>query len=127
MIVVTVILFTLPCWVLWLAWQKAGVVGGEGSHFKWRSSLAKAAVVVAACATLLELIFFFSWFHNGGSPHGLTPPSGVWKVVGRPAGILLVVGVILSIFGKGRFRWLIPVWGASLLFVAYMLFALEMD
>jgi salicylate hydroxylase len=51
------------------------------------------AVIPASCSALLELVFFFSYFHNGGSPHGMMPPPGLWKVVGRISAWILVASV----------------------------------
>jgi hypothetical protein len=76
---------------------------------------------------LLELIFYFSWFHNGGSPHGLMPAPGIWKFVGRIAFWIFVVSLVLTAFGKGKWRIYIPVWAVSYAFVVYMISALEMD
>jgi hypothetical protein len=81
----------------------------------------------AICSTLFELIFFYSWFHNGGSPHGLMPSPGIWKFVGRISFWTLVGSVVLSAFGKGRWRLLIPAWAAACLFVDYLILMLEMD
>jgi hypothetical protein len=72
------------------------------------------------------LAFFFSWFHNGGSPHGMTMPSaGPWKFLGKIAACVLVASVVLSAFGKGQWRLLIPAWAASLVFVAYAIFMID--
>jgi hypothetical protein len=87
----------------------------------------KSALILAICSTLLELVFFYSWFHNGGSPHGLVPTPGIWKFVGRIPFWTLVGSVVLSMFGKGRWRLLIPDGAAAYLFVDYLIFMLEMD
>jgi hypothetical protein len=93
----------------------------------WRTYFGKAALLVASFSTLLELVFFFSWFHNGGSPHGMMPSPGLWKVVGRISVWMLAASVVLSAFGKGKWRLLIPVWALASAFVTFALFALEMD
>jgi len=93
----------------------------------WRNYFGKAALAFAVFSTALEMAFFFSWFHNGGSPHGLMPTTGLWKRLGPAAGWTLVASVILSVPGKGKWRLLIPAWAVSLLFVAYFLFMAEMD
>jgi hypothetical protein len=86
-----------------------------------------AALILAICSMLLELIFFYSWFHNGGSPHGLMPLPGIWKFVGRISFWTLVGSVGLSMFGKGRWRLFMPAWAAACLFVDCLIFILEMD
>jgi hypothetical protein len=73
------------------------------------------------------LAFFFSWFYNGGSPHGMMPSPGLWKYLGKIAACVLVVSIVMSAFGKGKWRLLILVWAASLAFIAYAISMLEMD
>lgn len=82
---------------------------------------------MAGLSTLLELLFFFSWFYNGGSPHGMMPPPGIWNIVGRISALVLIVSVVLSAFGKGKWRLLILGWAGSLVLVAFLLFRLDMD
>ena len=127
MIVATIILFLLPTWLLWVAGSRLEKdTKGIGVE-PWRNYFGKAALALAVCTTLLELIFFFSWFHNGGSPHGMNPSDGLWTIIRRFILWILVASLVLSAFTKGWFRLLIPAWAAGFLFVAYMLFALEAD
>jgi hypothetical protein len=128
MYTVTLILFLLPSALLWRAWKhSAPKRAGQGPSLGWRGLCGKAALILAVCSTLLELVFFFSWFHNGGSPHGMMPSPGIWKVVGRISGATLIASLVLSAFGKGKWRLLIPGWAASYALVVYLIFALEMD
>jgi hypothetical protein len=83
--------------------------------------------VAAACATLLVLVFFFSWFYHGGSPHGATPSSGRWRFAGRIGAYLLIASIVLSAFGRGKWRLFILGWAASLAFVSYAILMLDMD
>ena len=127
---VTIVLFLLPSSLLLAAWAWRGseLEAREGMSQDWRAYCSTAALVTAGCATLLELAFFFSWFHNGGSPHGMTMPSaGPWKFLGKIAACVLVACVVLSAFGKGNWRLLILAWAASLAFVAYAIFMLDLD
>jgi hypothetical protein len=55
------------------------------------------------------------------------PSPGIWKFVGRISFWALVGSVALTTFGKGKWRLLIPAWVAAYLFVAYLVFMLEMD
>jgi hypothetical protein len=127
MFIVTILLFLLPSSLLWAAWRGSVRSAHEGTPQDWRAYCSTAALVTASCATLLELAFFFSWFHNGGSPHGMMPSPGLWKFLGKIAACGLVMSIVLSAFGKGRWRLLILGWAASLAFVAYAIFMLEMD
>jgi hypothetical protein len=125
--VATIVLFFLPGSLLLAAWRGSAQYAREGTLHDWRSYCGTVALVFASCATLLELAFFFSWFHNGGSPHGLMPFPGSWKVSGRIAACTLISSIALSAFGKGEWRLLILAWAASLAFVAYAIFMLERD
>jgi len=123
--VVAAALFVLPSWLLWLAWHRA--IANEKAIAGWRQYLGDAALAAAGCATVLELIFFSSWFYNGGSPHGLMPAVGIWKIAGPIAFYALIASLILSVLGKGKWRWLMPIWAAAFLFAAYATFMLDLD
>jgi hypothetical protein len=126
--IVTLVLFLLPCSILWVAWKRSAIIANETGTPSWREYFGKAGLTVAVFSTLLELIFFFSWFHNGGSPHGMLPSPGLWKFSGRIAFLVaLPASVVLSSFGKGKWRLLILAWAGSLVLVAYVIFMLERD
>ena len=127
MFIVVTVLFLLPCSMLWIAWRRYIGDGGWTQIPKWRAYCGEAALIVAVISTLMELAFFFSWFHNGGSPHGMLPSPGIWKFVGRISFWALVSSVFLSALGKGKWRLFLSAWAASYLLVACMTFALEMD
>lgn len=127
MMIPTLVLFLLPCSLLWTAWKHSKAITSDRDSRNWRIVCGKAALIMASVSTLLELLFFFSWFYNGGSPHGMMPSPGIWKFVGRISALILVVAVVLSAFGKGRWRLLILGWAGSLILVAFLLFGLEMD
>lgn len=127
MFIATVVLFLLPSSLLWAAWRRYVRSKIETPTPSWRMYFSSAALILAVCSMLLELVFFYSWFHNGGSPHGLMPSPGIWKSVGRISFWALVGSVGLSALGKGRWRLLMPVWAAACLFVDYLIFMLEMD
>jgi hypothetical protein len=80
----------LCCWetgvyrsLLLAAWRRYNRNMVEPSTSSWRTYGGKATLILAICSMLLELVFYYSWFHNGGSPHGLMPSPGIWKFVGR--------------------------------------------
>ena len=127
MFIVTEALFLLPFSLLCVAWRRSVRSEIEAAASTWRTYFGKAALAAATCSTLLEAAFFFSWFHNGGGPHGMTPTPGLWKTIGRFPTWLLVASVILSAFGKGKWRLLILAWAAALVLVAIVIFMLEMD
>jgi hypothetical protein len=110
-----------------MAWKGHIRSTKEISSVIWRAHCGKGALILAVCSTLLELVFFYSYFSNGGSPHGMMPSPGIWKVVGRTAGWTLVASIVLTTFGKGKWRLLMPAWAAGFVFVAYLIFMLERD
>jgi hypothetical protein len=85
------------------------------------------ALTLASLATALELVFFFSWFHNGGSQHGMMPSLGIWKFTGRIAFWTFLTSILLTFFGKGRWRIPLSAWVVSVCLVVPLIFALEMD
>jgi len=52
---------------------------------------------------------------------------GIWKFVGRIAFWTFVVSLVLTTFGKGKWRILVPVWALAYAFVVYTIHMLEMD
>lgn len=104
------------------------MTASEEGFARWRDYCANVGLALAVFSTLLELIFFFSWFHSGGSPHGMWPSLGIWKVIGRiPLLVVLPASIVLCSMGKGKWRLLILGWAGSLVLVAYVIFALERD
>jgi len=127
MLIVTIVLFLLPGSLLWATWRRSTSNAREDTASGWREYCGTAALIAASCATLLELAFFFSYFHKGGSPHGMMPSPGLWSVLGKIAGWTFVGGVVLGTLGKGRWRLMYLAWAVALPFVAFALFMLERD
>jgi hypothetical protein len=125
--IVAIVLFLVPSTLLVAAWRRYFRAVGDTQIPRWRSYSGTVALSLASFATVLELVFFFSWFHNGGSPHGMLPSPGIWKFVGRIAFWMFATSVVLTLFGKGRWRILLSAWVASICIVVPLIFALEMD
>jgi hypothetical protein len=70
---------------------------------------------------------WLSWSHNGGSPHGLLPGSGIWMHLRSTIKYSFLFTPVLAIAGKGRGRLLVVASSFSLIFVEFALGALEMD
>ncbi len=83
MLTVTAMLFLLPFSLLCATSIRWARTPREETPPRWRTYAGACALVGAACATLLTLFFFFSWFQSGGSPHGMTPAPGLWRVLGE--------------------------------------------
>jgi len=127
MFIATIVLFLVPSALLAAAWRRYLRNARDTPMSTWRAYCGVAALLFAGCSTILELVFFFSWFHNGGSPHGMLPASGIWKFVGHIALWAFVASIVLTLFGKGRWRILIPAWAVSVCVAELLIFALEMD
>lgn len=124
MFIFALVVFLLPSGLLLAAWRQYLRAGSEAPIPVWRSRASAIVLMLATSATLLELLFFFSWFHNGGSPH---PSPGIWKYVGRAAGCAFLSSVALAPFGKGMWRVTFAGWVLSLCIVVPLVFAAEMD
>jgi hypothetical protein len=127
MYVVVGLLFIVPSALLGAAWRSVLRVGEESSRPDWRTYSLYAALTAASCSTLASAGFFLSWFHNGGSPHGLTPSPGLWKSLGPIFRWTFVTSVLLAISGKGKPRFLVLGWAAAVVVAMAMVFMLEMD
>jgi hypothetical protein len=127
MYIVVAVLFILPSTLLGAAWTTVLRIGGESSRPKWRTYSLYAALTVGTCSTLAAVSFFVSWFHNGGSPHGMTPPLGLWRPFGRVFMCTLVSTLPLAAFGKGKPRFLVVGWAAAIVVATAMVFMLETD
>jgi len=119
------ILFALPVSLLWGARKQSLIAVGPART--WRTYSRQSALAVAACSMFLELIFLFSYFHSGGSPHGMMPSLGLWKTVGPIAGWSFVASLVLLVFGKGQWRLRMLPWAVSYIVVVYAIFMLERD
>jgi hypothetical protein len=127
MYVVTGVVFTFPIALLVAAWR-SGIKLGQGSvQPPWRKYFFNAALTVAGCATLSGIAFFISWFHNGGSPHGMDPSPGLWEQLGPIFKWTVIVSVVMGTLGKGKARFLVFGWAAAVVCSMALVFMLEMD
>jgi hypothetical protein len=127
MFVFTLIAFLLPGGLLLAACRKFRRAKAGLEIPVWRSRAGALALALATAATVFELIFFLSWFHNGGSPHGMMPSPGIWKFIGRVAGCAFLGSIALAPFGKGMWRLTFVGWVLSLCLIVPLIFAAEMD
>jgi hypothetical protein len=128
----TLIMFVLPISLLtaaWFSWVRAAspAQNGPRKYPLWRKRCEIAALILAIAATVFNLISWFSWFHNGGSPHGMTPPLGLWRPAGLAALCALISALTLAGFATGKRRWLLMGWGAAVIVVEIMMSVAEAD
>ena len=83
-----------------------------------------AALTLAICSNALELLLFYSRFHNGGGPQGVGPSTEIWDIIGRISVWSCIASIVLSAFGKGIWRLFIPAWAVAYAFVLYAMFIL---
>jgi len=132
MYIFTLIMFVLPVSLLsgaWFSWARASdpTKTETKKYPEWRKRSEIVALILAIAATLFNLISWLSWFHNGGSPHGMTPPPGLWMTTGKASFYALIVAFGLIGFATGKRRWLLIGWGAAVIVVEVMISTAEMD
>jgi hypothetical protein len=127
MYVVSGVLFLLPCSLLGVAWRRLTMDGQESAKPSWRTHCISAALLVASSATLVSVVSIVSWLHSGGSPHGLGPPPGLWKLLGPVLKWTLIASVVLATLGKGKGRILVLGGSVSVVLVMAIVFVLDMD
>jgi hypothetical protein len=57
----------------------------------------------------------------------MMPSPGIWKFIGRIAFWTFLTSILLTLFGKGKWRVLVSAWAASLCLVVPLIFVLERD
>ena len=127
MYAITVVLFLIPMSILGIAWRGEFKSGKELTHRDWRSDCLKLALFVATIATFTAMGFWLSWTHSGGSPHGLMPPAGLWLPLREIAKWAVLATVVIGALAKGKGRLLVIGSAISIVFVIFLLAALEMD
>jgi hypothetical protein len=74
----TVVLFLIPCSLLWAGWKHAVKGSQQPPQMNYRSKFTAASLLVASFATVAGMGCMLAWLHAGGNPHGMGPPSGIW-------------------------------------------------
>jgi hypothetical protein len=122
MYVATLILFLLPLSLLAAAWRSL-----KSSNGTWRLHSLTAAVVLGTLATLTSMVFWLSWTHSGGSPHGLMPLPGLWLKIRPLAEVSVLATIAVGALGKGKGRLFIIACALSIVLVVFLLGVGEMD
>jgi len=123
----TLILFMIPWLLIWFSWKTSLENSPKPNQQRWRSAMLQASLAVGVVAALSAMGFFLSWTHEGVSPHGGTPKPGLWLALRPIATWSVVATAVLGAFAKGKGRLLAIASAISVIFVIYLLAALEMD
>jgi hypothetical protein len=127
MYIVSAILLFPACVLLWIAWRRKIETRNQPIQPRWRRYCLADSLVAASCATLACIGRFASWFHNGGSPHGLLPSPGLWKPLGPVFMWTLCASIVLALLGKGKPRLMILGWASAITTAFVLIHILEMD
>jgi hypothetical protein len=132
MYIFTIITFAIPAALLAAAWlnriKPTQPTEENPSHYPaWRKRCELAALILATAATICNFVSWLSWFHNGGSPHGMTPPSGLWQPIGRAAFYAWIAAIPLSAAAIHKRRALLLGWSVASIVVQVMVSVFEMD
>lgn len=127
MLVASAVLFVFPCCLLAAAWRCVLSDKREIKLPTWRWWCIGPALVLATFRGAATIIDMFSWFYNGGSPHGMGPWPGLWRTFGPLSLKLNVAAFALGIFGIRKARWFILGTPVAFFAVQILLHGLEMD
>jgi hypothetical protein len=127
MYAITAVLFLIPLSILGIAWRGELRKGRDAAPLDWRSYCLRLALVAGVIATLAAMVSSLSWTHSGGSPHGLMPPPGLWLTFRPIVKWSIVTTVAIGALAKGKGRLLAIGSAISVVFVIFLLAALEMD
>ncbi len=120
-------LFLIPLAMLGFAWHGELVKRKDVSSLDWRSLWLRLALITGDIATASSMISSFSRTHNGGSPHGLMPPAGLWLTIRPIVKWSILTTLAIGIFAKGKGRLLAMGSAISIVIIICVLAVLEMD
>jgi hypothetical protein len=127
MYVVTLIVFSVPCFLMLSAWIRAMNAQQAALKPHWRITCLVAALVGGTCTIAAGLSFVFAWLHAGGNPHGMGTPPGVWQVLRWVFWAALLATVGLTIVAKGHGRLLILASIVSAVIADFAVIRLDFD
>ena len=127
MYTVALVLFAFPCVLLLTAGIGALKARRESPTPSWRMNCLTGALFTGSCMIIAGLAFLFAWLHAGGNPHGTGTPPGNWQVLRQVFWCSVVATTILTIFGKGRGRFLLLSAVVSAILANFLVIILEMD
>jgi hypothetical protein len=107
MYVVTLVLFSVPCFLMLSAWSRAVKARQAALKSDWRIACLIAALVAGTGTIVACISFVFAWLHAGGDPHGMGTPPGLWQVLRWVFWSAFLGTIGLTILAKGRGRFLI--------------------
>jgi len=125
--VATVILFLLPCSLLFFA--SIGLIRQERLVVlpRWRKYMTMTALLTAGVSTIVHLVWNFSWLRCGGSPHGMEAGPGLWQSLSCSLLWTWIIAAVLGLFGRGMVRSPLLGWVVSMYFVFEMVYLLQFD
>jgi hypothetical protein len=127
MYVVTLVLFSVPCFLMLGAWSRAVKTRQATPKPDWRMTCLIVALVAGSCTIAAGLSFVFAWLHAGGNPHGMGPPPGLWQVLRWVFWSALLGTIALTILAKGRGRLLILAAIVSAVLADFAVIRLDFD
>jgi len=127
MYVVTLVLFSVPCFLILSAWSRVVKVRQAAPKPNWRIACLVAALVAGSCTIAAGLSFVLAWLHAGGNPHGMGTPPGPWQLLRWVFWSALLGTIGLTILAKGRGRFLILAAIASAVLADFAVVWLDFD
>jgi hypothetical protein len=120
-------LYTLPCILLWAAWQRETRTMIGELRTPWRVSCLKSGFIGAASATALSLVFLFSYLRNGGGIHGSHTTPGLWTMLGPISVAVQFLSLMLATIGKTKVKLFLIGWIVAVFAAEYIVFQVAFD
>jgi hypothetical protein len=125
--IISAVLLLVPSSLLGSAWRREIKNRQESVQPRWRKYSFQAALFLATAAQLLTMLYFVSFFYNGGDPHGMGPSPGLWSTLGPPSTYTIATSFLLTLLGKGKGKLMLFAWAITIVVAGTMIFLMGMD
>jgi hypothetical protein len=103
--VITVVLFLIPCSLIYLGWTRHLIGRSEIATPVWRVRCIVISFATVTLGVIAGILAELLWLNVGGDPHGMGSAQGTWQPLLFASRCALLVSVMFGILGKGKGRF----------------------